>query len=294
MTTRWMIVVVFALLLTACEKAYDEEMKVDKTEETTQGNVTLRINNLEMMPFENVTSTKSVDNVDLVCSRISYAIFQNDTKVKAVNQEKGAEDFGAVTLTLAEGIYDLVVIAHNGSGNPTVSSPTKITFSNNIISDTFYYYGKLTVTGQSQTVDLTLTRSVAMFRLKTNDNIPNEVKNMKFYYTGGSSTFDATTGYGNVNSRQTVNIGVTADMNGKPGVFEVYTFPHEETGTLKMTVTAEDGNGNTVMERVFSNVPIQRNYITQMSGEFFGTQMSGQAFSLKADGDWGGQNDLTY
>ena len=83
-------------------------------------------------------------------------------------------------------------------------------------------------------------------------------------------------------------------MKGKPSTFEVYTFPHQETGTLKMTVTAEDSQKAKIMERVFEDVPIQRNVITQMSGEFFSGSASGQAITLQADDAWAGLNELTY
>lgn len=42
-----------------------------------------------------------------------------------------------------------------------------------------------------------------MFRLVIKDEIPEQAKKIKFYYTGGSSTLNAKTGYGCVNSKQT-------------------------------------------------------------------------------------------
>ena len=50
------------------------------------------------------------------------------------------------------------------------------------------------------TYDVTLKRAVGKFRLVVKDETPKTIKQMKIYYTGGSSTFDATTGYGCVNS----------------------------------------------------------------------------------------------
>ena len=71
------------------------------------------------------------------------------------------------------------------------------------MTDTFYYYGDLVVTSEVQSYDLTLTRAVAMFRMVlTDDEIPSTVTKFKFYYTGGSSTFSPSAGYGCVNSKQ--------------------------------------------------------------------------------------------
>ena len=70
--------------------------------------------------------------------------------------------------------------------------------------------------------------------------------------------------------------------------FEVYTIPHDETGTLKMTITALDASGNTIKERVFEGVPVRRNAITTYSGNFFDEVAESEdiSFGLKADGEW--------
>ena len=68
-----------------------------------------------------------------------------------------------------------------------------MTFPNNKVTDTFFYYGDLVVGTEKQSYDLTLTRAVAMFRLVlTDDEIPSTVAKLKFYYLGGSSTFRLT------------------------------------------------------------------------------------------------------
>ena len=79
-------------------------------------------------------------------------------------------------------MYQLVVIAHNGEGSATITSTEKVTFPNNKVTDTFYYYGDLVVTSEVQSYDLTLTRAVAMFRMVlTDDEIPSTVTKFKFY-----------------------------------------------------------------------------------------------------------------
>ena len=112
-----------------------------------------------------------------------------------------------------------LVIAHNGEGSATITSTEKVTFPNNKVTDTFYYYGDLIVTSEVQSYDLTLTRAVAMFRLVlTDEEIPSTVTKFKFYYTGGSSTFSPKDGYGCVNSKQT-EIRAVADV----GIFLIVT-----------------------------------------------------------------------
>lgn len=73
--------------------------------------------------------------------------------------------------------------------------------------------------------NLELKRAVSKFRLIVDDSIPSDVVQMKFYYTGGSSTFNPVSGYGCINSRQTEFRVVTSEMHGKGCQFEVFTFP---------------------------------------------------------------------
>ena len=120
--------------------------------------------------------------------------------------------------------------------------------------------------------DLVIVSVLAVLVL-TDDEIPSTVTKFKFYYTGGSSTFSPSAGYGCVNSKQT-EIRTVAD-----GVttFDIFTLPHTEEDVLtKLTVTALDANDNTVKERVFENVPVTRNQITRYTGSFFGSGGSGQ------------------
>ena len=284
----------FSLLLIGCEKAYDEDGVKSVSDERK---VTLRVLDFEQFPFgEYVQETKASTALKNLCTRMNFAVFKNDEKLKSVNQVSTDAGFGTVELSLADGQYEVVVIAHNCAGNATLTQLDKITFPSNVVSDTFYYYGELTVSGEAVEMDLELKRAVAMVRFVLSDAMPENVSQMKFYYTGGSSTFDARSGYGCVNSKQTVKFDVTSDMKGKSSQFEVFTLPHDETGTLKLTVTALDANGSTVEERVFENVSVRRNYITQYTGNFFtGSQSSdGQRFTLKGDGEWKGQSDVGY
>ena len=285
-----------ALLVAACEKPIlGEEDAVTRKE----ANVILHMTQYEQEAFGNSgnrAATRAATDITELCSRLNIAIFDDDgTKVKTVAQKEGDASFGTVALTLAAGTYQLVVIAHNAKGSATITSTEKVTFPNNKVTDTFYYYGDLVVTSEVQSYNLTLTRAVAMFRMVlTDEEIPCTVTKFKFYYTGGSSTFSPSAGYGCVNSKQTEIRPVTDD-----GLYEIFTLPHTEEDVLtKLTVTALDANDNTVKERIFENIPVTRNQITRYTGSFFGNGGSGQTsdgtFRLTADPDWDSVNGYTF
>ena len=286
---KQLMFIALALLIVACEKPILDTEDIPNEREA---NVILH-----MTQFEQTAFTRAATDITDLCTRLNIAIFDTDgTKVKTVAQKEGDASFGTVAMTLAAGSYRLVVIAHNCDGSATITSEEKVTFPNNKVTDTFYYNGDLVVTDSQQSYDLTLTRAVAMFRLVlTDEGIPSNVARLKFYYTGGSSTFSPSAGYGCVNSKQTeyrtVDDGVTT--------FDIYTLPHTEEDVLtKLTVTALDANDNTVKERVFENVPVTRNQITRYTGSFFGNGGSGQStdgtFRLTADPDWDSVNGYTF
>ena len=291
---------ILALLAVACEKPMIPDDATGKMI-PADANVILHFTQYEQESFGSSahrSATRAATDITELCSRLNIAIFDAEgTKVKTVAQKEGDSSYGTVALTLTAGTYRLVVIAHNCDGSATISSTEKVTFPNNKVTDTFYYYGDLVVTEARQSYDLTLTRAVAMFRLVlTDEEIPSNVAKLKFYYVGGSSTFSPKDGYGCVNSKQTEVRTIAED-----GIYDIYTLPHTEDDVLtKLTVTAIDANDNTVKERIFENVPVTRNQITRYTGSFFGSgsggggQSSDGTFRLTADPDWDSVNGYTF
>lgn len=280
------------VVLASCEKS----LSYDDFEESIEqkANVYLQASGVEQFESSNApkVAAGSPQSISELCNNVTFVVFNGSSKLKTVNQSKGDSSFGSVALTLDEGTYKVLIVAHNGDGNATVTSAEKITFPSNRVTDTFYYYGDITVEKVKKTYNMQLQRAVSMFRLVVSDNIPGNVKKMKFYYTGGSSTFSAATGYGSVNSRQTEVINVDGDEN----TFEVFTFPHAETGKLKMTVTALDASDNVIAEKVFEEVPVTRNQITCYTGYFFsnGGSTTDDTFYITANGDWDAVNNYRF
>ena len=285
----FLFVCVVCMLLCACEKAFESNAITEK-----DANVVIRISDFQQLSFDDITdenrymTTRSTINLYDYCTYIQFFIFDGTEKVGTLNQTSGDDGYGTAAMNIPPGSYTLMVLAHKALSYATVSSLSKVTFPSNQVGDTFYYCGDITVEADKQnTYNISLERCVSMFRLIMEDNIPADVAKIKFYYTGGSSTLDASTGWGNVNSRQTVNFEIVNADKGKPAVFEVYTFPHEATSKLKITVTALDPDGQTVMEKTFENVPIQRKRITQYSGAFFESgQTSNSKITVVGDTTW--------
>lgn len=275
------VLILAAIVLAGCEKAVIEDaaglaqseqnvvLKMTAGDRTTRGDVALSD----------------------VCGRLSVAVFDADgTKVKTVAQSVSDAGFGTVALAIMPGTYTIVAIAHNGTGAAMITSGEKVTFPNNKVTDTFYYYGQVTATKERQDVAVTLKRNVAMLRLMlTGESLRTDIAQLKFFYLGGSSTFSPRDGFGCVNSKQTEYRAWSDD-----GVYELYTMPHTTDDVLtKVTVTAYDAGDNEVGAAELVNIPVTVNRVTNYAGDVFSGGGAVNA-ELKVDPAWAGVDDYTF
>lgn len=299
----WLFMAAALISMASCEKPVIDESD-DDTEivdnGANEGKVQIRFNALNVDGADYLSgesfspaATRASATLRDVCKRLTLAVFNEDgKKVKTISQLQTDKSFGQLALSLPEATYTFVFIADNGTDNPTISKPTEVKFKDNKVTDTFYYCDQLTLDDSSDTdYEVTLKRAVAMFRLVVNDPTPTVVKQMKFYYTGGSSTFDPTTGYGSVNSRQTEYRTVSAEAYNGVSSYDVYTFPHDGGKKLQMEISALDGTSSSASVkyvRTIDDVPVTQNVITTYSGNFFGeSPEGGRSFTISVDSEWG-------
>ncbi len=280
---RFSVFIAVALMLAACEKLnLDDYIDVDgssassssaEEEEVENGfKVTLRVANLDVSAYDGGSTFAAAKtraaSVDELGNRINIAIYQAGSRVKTVNQQAATDDFGTVSFYLDdEGDYEILLLLHSCDGNATTTALDGVKFPSNKVTDTFWFFADSLAVHDAVSLDIDVSRRVAMYRFTIEGEIPSDVAQMKFYYTGGSSTLDGTTGFGCVNSRQTEYRDVVSHAAGQ--TFELFTFPHDETDELKMTVTALDAADNDLHQVVYTNVPVELNMITSHSADFF-------------------------
>lgn len=260
---------VFAcLLLASCQKV----AFIEDDPDVPQGKVLAKfqVGIYDMIPFDRVNAAKTrSEDIASLCRHLDLAVYQGGERVAKASKDAGDKEFNTLSVELAPGAYHAVILAHNQDKSPTTTDAKKITFSGDM-SDTFLWSEDITVSEDKDLErEVVMHRAVAMVRIVTTDNVPANVSAVQFYYTGGSSTLDALSGEGCVNSRQTVKRTITDDMRGKSATFEIYTFPKSESNGLKLVVTAISPTGQTVYTRTFEDVPVARNQITQYKGALF-------------------------
>ena len=285
-----MMSVLTALVFTSCEKIIIDD---EETSGNMNGNLRVRVFQIEKTPFGSLT--RAAQPASEACARLNFLIYNTDgSRAKMVNQTSDNAGFGTASFQLDEGDYQLVVVGHSANGNPTSTNPQKISFTNaQGYTDTFLSSGDITIEPEeSLEIDVTLERIVARCSFVITDEFPAEVKKLQFYYTGGSGAFNAYTGLGSVNSKQTVTFDVT---DGSQTQFDLYTFLHEQSDNIAMKVTALDASGNELYVREF-DVPMEQNHITWLTGTFFnGSGSSSTSVTgVTVNTDWAGETHLTF
>ena len=283
--------VILALLgLGACEKMILNEEEEENV--TKDGNVTIKVSMYNIVPFDSRAAQSLTD----YCSTIQFVFYQNDKKIKAINQKSGDATYGQTTLSLSPGTYQLLVLAHSCPfGNPTLSTPSKIQFTNtgSGYSDVFYYYNNIEVTDEPKTHNLELERATSMVSITIIDEMPQEVAKIRLKYEGESGVFNAMSGWGgSVNSEQYVMYNVQGRT--APLTLKAYTFLRNETGALDMTISAYDAENTPIAEKELTGIPMKNRMVTEYSGNLFSESNSGLEISLTADTEWSVYKQLTF
>lgn len=287
MMANAVLALVMIMTVLGCEKGILE----DEGTAALDGN--LRVDVLEVGNWSFESLTRGDQTASEVCNRLNFAIYDmGGSRLKQINQEKGKAGFGTVSFQLEEGDYELVVVAHSSKGNPTMTNPAKIQFTNATgYTDTFLYTGKVSVDEESEGLTISLNRITSLCRFVITDDIPESVKKIQFYYTGGSGAFDAATGMGCVASKQTVTFDLTSESRKQ---FDLYTFLHEPSDQIALKVTALDADGKELYVREF-DVPMERNRVTRLSGNFFdGSGSSTTIGGITINAEWDGETNVEF
>ena len=76
-------------------------------------------------------------------------------------------------------------------------------------------------------------------------------------------------------------------------MYDLYTAPHELNDVLKLVITAQDSDNQTLNEWTMEDIPVTRNKITTWSGALFGDDGTGGStgsggIGITLDTEWDG------
>ena len=212
-------------------------------------------------------------------------------------QTREDANFGHFSCILSEGTYTAVAVGHSSIRSATIKSPFMVQFTasdGEKLTDTFCYCGQIEVGENEQHHDFVMNRMTALVQFHFTDlKVPASFAYMVIEYTGGSANFNPTTSLGCTKSTQSEQRQANDQQ-----LYQVYTFPYMAVqGTLKMTLSAYDIDGNTIRRRTFDAVPVTRNRITNYSGPFFEPgdgQFTQTGFGFLVNGEWDGIDEYTF
>ncbi|MBR1449937.1 MAG: hypothetical protein IJ588_14505 [Prevotella sp.] len=242
----------------------------------------------------------ATDNLALFFQKLNVMIFDawGEKAFSQVKTQTADESgFGSLACQLQEGMYTVVAVGHSSIKSATIKSPQMVQFTasdGEKLTDTFCYAGEIEVGNEDLQQTFQMQRVAAMVQFKLTDtDVPESFTKMTIGYTGGSANFNPSTNEGTTKSTQSEN-----RARSDTSTYQVFTFPYlAESGTLKMTLTAYDADGNTLRQRVFEQVPVTRNRITTYTGQFFdGTEgnFTQSTFGFSVNGEWGGEDNFTF
>lgn len=283
------LAVMTALLMTACEKAILPD--ADAPDTVADGRV--------MLVFKTVGGdrvTRAASGIAAHASKLNVQLFDEDgQKVFSTvrTQTKDDDDFGRLSVELADGVYTVVAVAHSSARSATIKSPEVVQFTaqdGEKLTDTFCHVSTVEVSGDSHSFTLPMYRAVAMVQLHlTDETLPEDVWYIKADYSGGSANVNPTTLEGITKSNQSER-RIKNDLR----LHQFFTFPYmSETGTLKMTILATTSDGTVLRQRTFDAVPVKRNRITTYEGKLFGDgewTATMSDFSFVVNADWEGED----
>ena len=287
---RWISNIIALIVLVACEKSILPDGETSGTDAVT----------LEFTTTNTDYPTRSASGIAAHASKLNVQLFDEDghkifSTVKT--QTKDDDDFGRLSVELADGVYTVVAVAHSSARSATIKSPEVVQFTaqdGEKLTDTFCHVSTVEVSGESHSFTLPMYRAVAMVQLHlTDETLPSELWYIRAEYTGGSANVNPTTLEGITKSSQSER-RIKNDLS----LHQFYTFPYmSESCTLKMTISATTSDGTVLRQRTFDAVPVVRNRITTYEGKLFGDgdwTATQSDFSFVVNADWDGENTFAF
>ena len=252
------------------------------------------------LTFQPVFRDTTRGSVSGAFTKLNVMLFNTDgTKIwdRIKSQSVADADFGTMSVKLSAGTYTVVAVGHSSKVAATIKSPDVVQFTasdGEKLTDTFCHYGQITIDDEHREHTLNMYRTVAMVQfVLTDSEVPQSFSYMVIEYSGGSANFNPITLQGITKSSQSER-----RIRNELMVHQVFTFPYmSESGTLKMTVTAYDGEGTAIRQRTFESVPVTRNRVTTYTGHFFEEgdgSFSQTDFGFIVHADWDGETNIEF
>ena len=284
------LLAVIALLAASCTNE-SLDSSVNCSDEQGMAPVTVRVDGFEVSqgeisPSRRTTAIGDYENLEA----LTLAFYKSDgtESYKATQFKADASTyttFGEFSTALPMGSYTMVVLGYLVQDDAPVAvsltSPTSATFTEEKCRETFAATQSFTITNNTAVnLTATLNRIVAKVVLASTDNRDPNVSSLRVTFSGGSKSFNPTTGLATDN-----NGYVNTLVNPHTGqtTFTSFLFLPVDEQNVNVTIQTLDANGDVLFNKTVNNVPLKRNRETKLTGALYHADNSAGSFQLNTD-----------
>ena len=273
-----------ALMLTACNN--DPEVAVKTTEPTdTMKTVTITFD-FPQVTMEAMTRG-SLSDANL--TDLWLFDYLDGSLVQTKHQQSTDDSFGSIAVTAETGEHTFCFVASRGT-NATITDG-EITWEKP--SDTFWHKVTMTVTPQTATAQsVELQRVATRLRISVTDEVPATLSKLSITADTWHCGLDALTGNPTAATERQTSINVPASYQGTTGQLTASIFGLcADDYTTNVSVTALDGNSQTIASVLLEDVPMSKNTTTVYTGPLFTRQPT---FSMTTADTWNADITATW
>ena len=213
-----------------------------------------------------------------------------DSCALVAKQTDADDSFGVVSMQLSYGSHRLAFVASRGEGSDVDVKNGRIEWTK--VKDTFWAVEDVEIAkGGAAEMSVTLKRVVSRIRVLMSDVVPQNMKKMRIAANGWYKGIDVRTGEA-VGSLPSVDAVAETSEVDIPSVYvgtskrlavSLWSIGKSERWTQDLTISALDENGENIGETVCSDVPMERNRVTNVTGYFLS---GGKLGNILVDDGW--------
>lgn len=201
--------------------------------------------------------------------------------------------FGEFSCNLPMGSYSMVVLCNAGNNAISLNSPTSATYGENNVMDTFAATKEVNITSNNAvSLTATLDRIVSAIAVRSTDNRPNDVTQIRITYSGGDKSFNPSTGFAVNNDGFICVLGFSGSGGNKTNIGS-YLFLASDEQEVNVLVEMLNANGDVLYSRSAENVPLKKNRVTSLTGTLF-SNTGVTSGSFLVNGDWNTEYDMSF
>ena len=276
------------LLAASCSK--DTDVNLNEKEKTAPVSVHVNDFNVSLEPLSTTRGGSSVADYSGI-NAITLAFYKSDNSQEYMTTQLKSDHttyttFGDFNLSLQMGSYKMVVVAYytNEYSPFTLTSPTEASYTGARARETFTSTQTVNITNTSAVdISATLNRIISQLTVISADGKTSDVTNVRMTLSGGSKSFNPTTGLATDNAGLSNTVSNSAAV-GTTSTSSTCLFLISDEQTMDVTIETLDADGNTVFSTTVEDVPFKRNSVTKLTGSLYTN--SGIAGTFQINTDW--------